>query len=279
MRIIISSLHIDSSGGGSGSHTSTLANALKECGHHVTVHKATPEVKWCGDDYDLIISSHTASLDTLIKSRPTPHIHFLHGIYPKEEQPKLHKSGHPQIFAAVSEEVKEWATVRGFSGVEIIRQPHVIETTHGINQSGIKALFIKNAASIETFEECGFTTSDRDKSIREQILQHDVVMGLGRSYLEGVSLGRVGIVNDTRQYQGRCGDGLLLTEEQLIESMRANYSGRASAETYSLDQLKRMLHHIECELDITEYHEMMFEHLFNHHDHLKIARQIESYVP
>lgn len=200
-------------------------------------------------NYDVIISNHHHVVEFLRSQFPkTPIISTIHGVLHFSEDGKQKAPEFPALesgvaqFVAVSEEVQE--KLQKDYGIEsiIIRnffdikkysslrpandtpKQFLVNTNYaGRNSPEIQA--IRDAAKmfgakVAAIGENFTQTADITKAIEDS----DVVFGMGRSVLEGVAAGRLGIVH------GRWGTGGVLTENSVEAIRKCNFSGRNQAE-------------------------------------------------
>ena len=195
-------------------------------------------------DYDVIIANHWHVVEYLRKQFPTkPIISTIHGIIhmdqgkPAPEHPAL-EAGVNQ-FISVSEEVQEILKreynidsliVRNFIDTtkfkkrrvnKIPKQILVNSNYHSAGDPEIEILRevakhygAKLAAIGQNFSQ----TFDTLKAVHDA----DIVLGMGRSVLEGVAAGRLGIVH------GRWGTAGVIHKGSIDEIRRCNFSGRNS---------------------------------------------------
>lgn len=201
-------------------------------------------------NYDVIISNHHHIVEYLRRQFPkTPIISTIHGIIhvvgDKEiapEHPAL-SSGVNQ-FISVSEEIQQklrndynvdslivrnFFDLKKFSFIEapaLKPRQFLINTNYNSkDDKEIKA--IRDAAKIMGVKVAAvgmnFSQSfDLDGILKES----DVVFGMGRSVLEGVAAGRLGIVH------GRWGTGGVICESNIEAIRYCNFSGRNSSNGY-----------------------------------------------
>lgn len=201
--------------------------------------------------YDVIIASHHHIVEFLRSQFPnTPIISTIHGIihFMNDEAGKqLWAPEHPAVdskvgqFVAVSEEVQEILKKDYAIDAMIIRNFIDIEkfTAKRPISPGKPAAFLINTnyAGIEEPETklikevadhygarllaigMNFQLSPDTMKIIEEA---DVVMGMGRSALEGATAGRLAIVN------GRWGTGGIINQTNINELRSCNFSGRNS---------------------------------------------------
>lgn len=195
-------------------------------------------------EYDVIIANHNHIVEYLRNKFPkTPIISTIHGIIHEyegqiaPEHPALN-SGVNQ-FVSVSEEIQE--KLKNDYNLEsiVIRNPIDINRFNckEVNEKPKQFLFSSNYHNLESEEvkimrevvqhygarltAVGINfaqTFDIEKAIEDS----DVVIGMGRSVLEGVAAGRLGIVH------GRWGTGGIFNEKNIELIRKFNYSGRNS---------------------------------------------------
>lgn len=201
-------------------------------------------------DYDVIIANHNHVVDYLRSQFPiTPIISTIHGIihtmqddFGREviapEHPALN-SGVNQ-FVAVSEEIQEKlkkdysidsVVIRNFFDIKKfkdLRKPSATPKQLLINTNYMD----RQDPAIEVLREVakhygaklgaiGMNFSQA-QDITKAIEDADIVFGMGRSVLEGVAAGRLGIVH------GRWGTGGVISESMIPELRHFNFSGRNS---------------------------------------------------
>lgn len=208
-------------------------------------------------NFDVIISNHNHIVKYLRFQYPTtPIISTIHGILHFDQEGKTAPE-HPALdsgvnqFVAVSEEVQEKLLQDyGIQSI-VIRQPidtkklgSIKETSCvvGMPASTPKQFLIntnyagKDDPEIVVIKEVAkhfgakvaavginfVSQFDLTKAIEES----DIVFGMGRSVLEGVAAGRLGIV------QGRWGTGGIICEKNVEEIRKCNFSGRNSNGVY-----------------------------------------------
>ena len=198
-------------------------------------------------DYDVIISNHNHIVQYLRSQYPKkPIISTIHGIIHKHENGEIAPE-YPALdsgvnqFVAVSEEV-----------AEKLKAEYNIEATIIRNFFDISKYKFDRAISPGTPKQFLINTNyngghDPEVEVIREVVKHygakltavgqnfsqslnlsraledaDVVIGMGRSVLEGVAAGRLGIVH------GRWGTGGVVSEEKLDDLRRCNFSGRNS---------------------------------------------------
>jgi glycosyltransferase involved in cell wall biosynthesis len=201
-------------------------------------------------DYDVIIANHNNIVEFLRAQYPKkPIISTIHGIMHTVDDGRGNEIKAPEFpalesgvnqFVAVSEEVQELLQSKYNIDSIIIR--NFLDTNHfkarkQIHPKPKKILFnsnYNNAQDLETqvirdvakhygakliaIGEGFVPTFETMKMIEDA----DIVVGMGRSVLEGVCAGRLGIVH------GRWGTGGVIREDNIEELRKYNFSGRNS---------------------------------------------------
>lgn len=201
-------------------------------------------------EYDVIISSHHETVDFLRSAFPkTPIISMIHGVihFVEDESGQQVKAPeHPATeagvnqFLAPSEEVQEALKKNYNIDAVIIRNFFDLDKFQAkrkISKAPKCILFNSNYASsgdpqVEVIREVSkhygakviaigenFTFSI---DVMQAIEDADIVVGMGRSVLEGVAAGRLGIVH------GRWGTGGVIHKGNIQELASCNFSGRNS---------------------------------------------------
>lgn len=198
-------------------------------------------------DYDVIIANHNHIVDYLRSQYPTkPIIATIHGILHTDdkgnifpEYPALN-SGVNQ-FVAVSEEVQE--KLRNDYAIDSVIIRNFIDlnrykTKKKISKGKPKQIFfnsnynLSNDPEVQILREVtnhygaklAATGQNFSQSfdLRKAIEDSDIVVGMGRSVLEGMAMGRVGIVH------GRWGTAGIVRASNIDEIKYCNFSGRNS---------------------------------------------------
>lgn len=270
---------------GSETHALTLALELKKQGHEVCAYSpilgiiaktlknngvecfnAPPD-----KEFDLIIASHHPIVSTLrLKYPKTPIISTIHGILHTQGSAKLpeYPADGVNQFVAVSEEVqKKLKDDYGLDSV-IIRNFFQIEANFPINKIPKKFLFnsnynVKGDQVFKTVEEIAnyyhaellaignnfYETPD----VRTAILQSDIVFGIGRSVLEGVALGRLGVVH------GRWGTGGVVCQKNIKNLQYYNFSGRNATRLWTPDETIKEIDEFYTQENLDWCHQYMLE--------------------
>lgn len=241
-------------------------------------------------DYDVIIANHWPVVEELRRQFPTtPIIATIHGIMHTidgqmaPEHPALN-SGVNQ-FVAVSEEVQEMLQREYGLESTIIRNAFDLERFKDVRPvtEGKPAMFLVNTnyaqanspeiqivrdvakhfgAKVAALGQNFSQTFDTLKAVNDA----DVVFGMGRSVLEGVAAGRLGVV------QGRWGTGGAITQDSVDGLRYYNFSGRDSKGWYaSKEELIEMIER-HYDPDVLEWSRL---YVAREHD---IADAAEMYV-
>lgn len=198
-------------------------------------------------DYDVIIASHWHIIDFLRQEFPkTPIISTIHGIIHLLEDGISMAPEHPALnsgvnqFVAVSEEVQEKLKkdynidsllIRNFFNFDKLEEMRKISEKP--KQFLVNSNYVgKDDAEIKIIREVANHYGAKLAAIGvnfapaidlwSAINDSDIVVGMGRSVLEGVAAGRLGIVH------GRWGTAGVINESNVEEIRRCNFSGRNS---------------------------------------------------
>jgi hypothetical protein len=198
--------------------------------------------------YDIIIANHKHIVESLRRTFPkTPIISTIHGIIHRRKDEKgVEKIApeHPALkanvgqFVSVSEEVRD-VLMRDYSISSVIVRNFFdfeqMKTNRPVSPRPKRLVFNSNynkpdSVEVQIIREVArhygaeFVPVGLNHStvleMKELIERSDIVVGLGRSVLEGVALGRLGLVH------GHWGTGGVVCS-QTVESLRqCNFSGR-----------------------------------------------------
>lgn len=204
-------------------------------------------------NYDVIIANHNHIVKYLREQFPkTPIISTIHGVIHTYENGSMAPE-YPAVdsnvnqFVAVSEEVRD--LLKSAYGIEsvIVRNFFDIEkfSSLGIARPAPKQFMIntnylsKDDKVIQSIRDASKHFGARVAAIGENftlsndvtkaIEDSDVIFGMGRSLLEGMAAGRLGIC------YGRWGMGGVLNESTVKEIRFFNFSGRNSDQTLDLN--------------------------------------------
>jgi glycosyltransferase involved in cell wall biosynthesis len=197
--------------------------------------------------YDVIIANHFHVVTELRHRFPkTPIISTIHGIIHYHEDGTTWAPEHPaleggvQQFIAVSEEVQDLLRTQYSLESQVIRNFFDIKRFESLPEANAQPkqfLINTNYAGVEdpavqliraTAKIMGVKVAaigmnfSQNMNPESAIKDCDVVFGMGRSVLEGVAAGRLGIV------LGRWGYGGVITEASVKEIRAKNFSGRNS---------------------------------------------------
>lgn len=200
-------------------------------------------------DFDVIIANHWHIVEFLRKQYPKiPIISTIHGILHKmqnREGKEVDAPEHPALtsgvnqFVAVSEEVKELLkkeynidalVVRNFFDIDSLKTKkpskkpkQILLNSNYSTPTDPDVLLLKEVAKHYGAKliaiGVNFTPSLNIDLILKDV---DIVIGMGRSVLEGVAAGRLGMVH------GRWGTGGVVCEQNVQELQHYNFSGRNS---------------------------------------------------
>jgi glycosyltransferase involved in cell wall biosynthesis len=264
MNILVSINHFDIPGG-SETYTYALINELVQRGYNVdmyvykkikknimvdemkvlpvTIYNSLPK-----KEYDLIFASHTSTLSVL-KNMKCEKIQTCHGIFPDLEQP----SPFADKYISISKEVESHLKNNGhdskiiYNGVDCDR----FKPINPINDSLTTVLSLiqdpkANKIAQEACEELNinfifFNKFSKPKfRIEEEINKADLVISLGRGAIESMACGRNVLIFDGRTYAGGnpIGDGLITSENDALQYVQNNFSGRYSKKIFNKEILK-----------------------------------------
>ena len=205
-------------------------------------------------DYDVIIASHNHIVDFLRQEFPkTPIISTIHGIIHLLEDGVSMAPEHPALnsgvnqFVAVSEEVQEKLkkdynidslVIRNFFDLESLsdlwskrkiseKPKQFLVNSNYILKDDEEIKLIKEVAKHYDAKVAAIGVNFASAiDLGPAINDSDIVVGMGRSVLEGVAAGRLGIVH------GRWGTAGVIHEGNIDEIRRYNFSGRNSGGKY-----------------------------------------------
>jgi len=229
MKILLTNLNLDTLGG-TETWTATVAKELTRLGHEVHLFSAggyslLPDYKRLDNNYDLALINHNVCLPAIDGIDIKRRIFTSHGIIPYVEQP----IEGADVYISVSEEVQANLEKKGFKS-DVIRNPIDTETfveTERNNELK-KVLFMSNyqGEARKVIEdatkglELRVFGADNRVNALDAMKWADLVIGLGRTALEAMSLGRNVIVYD---YNGADG---FVDEDTILEFRKNNCSGR-----------------------------------------------------
>lgn len=257
MKLLIAN-HNLLSWGGTETWTLTLAEEFKRLGHEVCLYAPTgnsiaPEFPSSSDSYDLALINHNTNLESL-KDLPCKKIFTSHGVIPSLEQP-THGA---DVYVSVSEEVQDNLKAQGYESV-IIRNP--IDTkrfypTRKVHKKLENVLFMSNyqgkareviKTACEGLNLRIWGQSNQTSDAVTEMNWADLVIGLGRTAYEAMSLNRNVIIYD---YNGADG---FATEELLLEARKNNCSGRRFKKDLDANDLKNLFANYNPHLQLRDY--------------------------
>lgn len=263
MRFLITCYNLNLSG--SSTYTLTLASELKRKGYEVDVFSFFPEIigsefkkrkinvyenleKISKKKYSFIIAQHNIlALVVRCLKLDVPMIFISHGVtsfldFPPSMDLNIQK------YIAISEEVKNNLKLSNISSdnIEIVR--NFVDTERffpkkELNQKPSRALFLSNRFIPEVYRvvksacrklKLKLVIVGKPKkafNVEDYMNEADIVISLGRGTLEAMACGRAVLVYD---YMG--GDGMI-TEENIGEIRKWNFSGRRFSKKYSINDL------------------------------------------
>jgi len=229
-------------------------------------------------EYDYIFINHNTCLDYL-KDTNGVKVFTSHGIYPKLEQPKEGAD----FYVGISKEVKDYLLSKGFdakiihNGIDCDR----FKPTKPIHKKLKSVLSICkdldkdfNDANERIEIACDKLGIEFKKArdvwdLEKRMNEVDLVVSLGRGAYEAMACGRAVIVFDKRHYMKESkGDGIV-TEGNINEILKNNFSGRRYNLDLSIDDIVE---------EFKKYDKSMGE--FNRQyalEHFNIKKQVDKY--
>lgn len=216
-------------------------------------------------NYDVIISNHWHIVEYLrMKFPKTPIISTVHGVlhFMENEKGDQEKAPeHPALdsgvaqFVSVSEEVQQKlkadygidsVIIRNFFDIKkysSLKPPQdkpkqLLVNTNYSDRNDPAVVVIRDAAKILGCKVAALGMNfSQSFEVTKAIEDSDVIFGMGRSVLEGVAAGRLGIVH------GRWGTGGVISESNLEAIRSFNFSGRnrATGELATAEELVEMI--------------------------------------
>lgn len=238
-----------------------MAEELTRLGHDVHLfagdnqYALFPDYARLDDNYDVAFINHNVCLSALEGINIKCRIFTSHGIIPELEQPIKGAD----IYVSVSEEVQDSLESKGFKSV-VIRNP--IDTKafqyYPINPTLTRVLFMSNyqGNARKVIEDASKAIvglklrihGGNDKaSAVDNMLWADLVIGLGRTAYEAMSMGRNVVVYD---YNGADG---FVTHETVLEYRKNNCSGRRYKKELTADDLQKLYAQYDPNLNLRNY--------------------------
>ena len=229
MKILLATFSLERRAG-SETWTMTMFHQLKKMGHTVDVFVKSNDGNNLIDatcdkntKYDIAIINHNVCLTDLATWDIKRRIFTSHGPTTELEQP-VHGA---DVYVAVSEEVQENLTVKGFSSI-VIRNPINTEDFSQVKPSKTlkKILWMNNRKPtdemiIPASEGYEYRTQWGWRSdVKENIQWADLVITSGRGVYEALSCGKNAMVVNW------CGCDGMVTEKTILEFKKKNCSGR-----------------------------------------------------
>jgi len=242
-------------------------------------------------EFDLIICNHHHISGYLKQVFPnTPMIVTIHGILHKDQNTGQIFPEHPNLdvgvdaFVAVSEEVQKLLKDSYDIDAHLVRNPIDLElfayNSKAINKKEIKTIFFN---SNYQGKDDKVTNIIRDVAehfnadiravganfqpaydVQDIIKDSDVVVGMGRSVIEGIAMGKIGLVH------GRWGTGGVITPETVEKLSWFNFSGRNSAgELKSAEEVIKLIE----QANTKENADAMYEYMTQNHDVRVVAKK------
>jgi len=203
------------------------------------------------DDFDLIIANHHQVVTVLRNRFPrVPIVSTIHGVIHRMKDARgqdIDAPEHPALeakvdqFVAVSEEVQaklnndyalDSVIIRNFFDVSRFKAKRQVTPDRPLRIMFNSNYALKDDQETQVLAEVARHYGGRlmavgqnfamNKNMMEAIEEADIVIGMGRSVLEGVCAGRLGIVH------GRWGTGGVVNERNINVLRACNFSGRNS---------------------------------------------------
>lgn len=251
MKILISNNHLDFLGG-SETFTYTLAVEMQRKGHEVDILTPKPgivserlreennmNINNISPEYDLCLLNHNSTVDWVIKNMVSQDLNKViqtcHGFIPPLEQP------HPSLpnikYVAISGEVRDHLSSKNLTssiinnGIDLERfKPQLTDEKFtkicSLSQS---EYFNDMLSKVADYFGVEIIYNNKYKNpiwdIENQILDSQLVFGLGRSAYEGLAMGKCVFAGDARNYMGGRMDGII-NESTIKDFVYNNCSGR-----------------------------------------------------
>ena len=247
--------------GGSETWTLTVATELVRRGHDVTVFAhdigpfaetlpcdVTSQVK---ETFDLGLVNHRSCIDAARES--CRHVIMTcHGTFPALEQPVIGANR----YVAVSGEVLAHLARLGYCAT-VINNPidcrvfspkrpvngklhRVLSLCQGVRANRLLGVLCEREGwDLRTVED-----ERRAMGVERLMNEADLIVGLGRSAMEGMACGRPVLVLDSRSYTPYAMDGII-TPENATTLLECNFSGRRLKLDVTLDSAAAQLAHYD----------------------------------
>lgn len=247
--------------GGTQTWVATMAEELTRLGHEVHLFSADgqydllPDYPRLDDNYDLALINHNVCLSALEGINIKKKVFTSHGIIPELEQPIKGAD----IYVAVSEEIQHNLEMQGFQS-QVIRNPINVKKFVGspVSPTLSKVMFMSNyqggarniieqACNRIVGLELRVFGKDGQTDAKEAMEWADLVIGLGRTAYEAMSMNRNVIIFD---YNGADG---FADPVALLDYRRNNCSGRYNRLKLTVDELVEMLGKYNPKLQLRNY--------------------------
>jgi glycosyltransferase involved in cell wall biosynthesis len=227
-------------------------------------------------DYDIILFNHNNTIHEAFNAKCK--IYTIHGIFPVLEKPPTGMDLYVAISQEIANHYKSINPVVIYNGIDTEKyKPNNKNTKSKSNllySSNAKGnfsliLYLASKSLGLNYRRIGRKKSKRTNVI-EDIAWSDIVVGLGRTALEGLSSNKKVIIADKRFYNKVGMDGLL-TAENVENIKKFNYSGRALRKVITFFSLRN-----EIRKAINDDSTWEREWIMANHDIQKIADEYIS---
>ena len=278
MRILLTNNHLNTYGG-TETWTLTVYNKLKQLGHEVDVFTfqsgggvSDMITDWhdphSKKEYDLALVNHQSCLMYVKQNVTVKYIKFIsHGTVPFLEQPILGANE----YISISTEVQTHLQKKGFKS-KVIHNPidlDVYKPTKPLSRSPRSAFVLcQNQTAQMNVDYLGYITkkTPSSRALRVSLAgdgynDSDVVVGLGRSAMEGLACGRPVIVYDNRHYNYKGSYDGVITKNNIEVLLTKNFSGRVFNRVFEPILVKEEFEKLY--VNNTEYYRALAEEYFD----------------
>jgi len=222
--------------------------------------------------FDIILFNHNNTVLDGFESNCK--IYTIHGKYPILEKPPTGMDIYIGISEEISEFYKNLNTITICNGIDTekfnpsnnnnnLKPKNILYSSNAKGKFSFKLFFASKLFGLN-YRRIGLKSNKKDNVLND-LLWADIVVGLGRTALEGLSCNKKVIVADQRFYNLVGMDGLL-TRENIYNSMRCNYSGRAFQKPISFKNI-----FLELKKAISDDSSWERDWILENHDIKKIA--------